>query len=177
MRISLIGFTGVGKTQIGRVLADRLGSAFFDVDGAIENRTGQSVTELLGKYGVEEFRNLETQVIADLTEKNGSCVIATGGGTLNRPANRTRLKKATRAVWLKAKPETIWHRIQDKPYVAPLFFTRQDPLMAIRAEMSRREPQYEEVAEFAVEIDGKEPEEVAENIEKALTTKEGALPK
>ncbi|MEK7287488.1 MAG: shikimate kinase [Elusimicrobiota bacterium] len=171
MNLSLIGFTGTGKTEIGRLLAHRMECEFFDLDETLEAKANQSVSEFLKKYGVEKFRDMETEVLAEILTGAGPFIIATGGGTLIRPANRTRLKNSTTAVWLKAKPETIWSRVQDKPYVAPIFFTRQDPLMAIRIEMSRRELHYEEASHWAIDVDGKAPCAVAEEIKKRIEVK------
>ncbi|MBI4370077.1 MAG: shikimate kinase [Elusimicrobia bacterium] len=168
MKISLVGFTGVGKTQVGRILAESLKIPFYDLDNILEVKTNQSVTEILGKYGIETFRDMESQALAELLNSTESFVIATGGGSLKRPTNRTHLRKNTKAVWLRGQPESIWHRIQDKPYVAPLFFTRQDPLMAIRIEMGSREMYYQEVSDITIDIDGKAPDIVAKEIRLAL---------
>ncbi|MBI4063150.1 MAG: shikimate kinase [Elusimicrobia bacterium] len=164
MKIALIGFTGVGKTEIGKILAAHLGLPFRDTDNILEERYGQSVTQLIGQHGVERFRDMETEMLAQLLETDESCVLATGGGTLVRPANRTRLKNKTKTVWLRATADTIWRHVQNKPYVAPLFMTRQDPLVAITVEMNRRRSYYEEAAEIAIGVDGKTPLEIAQEI-------------
>ncbi|MBI4668579.1 MAG: shikimate kinase [Elusimicrobia bacterium] len=167
-KISLIGFTGTGKTEAGGLLAGLLRVEFIDLDKAIEAKQSLSITEIFAKHGVESFRAAESEALSALLEQDKALVVSTGGGTLSRPANRTRLKNMTTAVWLKAKPETIWRRVQGKPYVAPLFFTRPDPLMAIQVELGRRRPHYEEVARLSVQIDGKTPGQVAQEIYEAI---------
>lgn len=168
-KIVLIGFIGVGKTAIGRALAALIKSSFFDVDKALEAKAGSSVSEIIAQ-GMERFRDLESDALRELLSHPGSGIVATGGGTLTRPANRTLIKQSGRVVWLKAEPETIWKRVQGKPYVAPLFYTKQDPLMAIRVELGRRERYYQEAAEFSVAVDGKTPEKVAKEIEVLIQT-------
>ena len=66
MKISLIGFTGVGKTQIGRILAKSLKISFFDLDNILEVKTKRSVSDILGKLGIEKFRDMESQELGEL---------------------------------------------------------------------------------------------------------------
>ena len=172
MKIVLVGFIGVGKTEIGKALALLLGAPFFDVDGELETSHGVSVSEIIAKQGLENFRDTESEALDRIMGQVEDCVVATGGGTLARPANRSKIKQNGLPVWLQAKPETVWARVQNKPYVAPLFYTKQDPLAAIRAEMVRRERYYQEVAKITIAVDGKPPDLVGEEIKRAINFKD-----
>ena len=79
----LVGMMGAGKTTIGRKLANRLGYHFFDTDALIEQSTGQKVNELFAKEGEAGFREIETQVLAQISSHT-NLVVATGGGIVTQ---------------------------------------------------------------------------------------------
>ena len=89
--IVLIGLSGCGKTTIGKLLAEKLGRKFVDIDSAIEKEEGCSINELF-LPGEEHFRNLETKAVLAL-EKEEALVISTGGGIVKRASNMESLKK------------------------------------------------------------------------------------
>lgn len=88
--IVLTGMPASGKTTIGKVLSEKLGMPFYDTDELIENRERKRISEIFSMCGEEGFRNIESEVIADVSLKNG-CIIATGGGAVLREDNIRRL--------------------------------------------------------------------------------------
>ncbi len=94
----LIGMMGSGKTTIGKLLSDRLGYQFFDTDGLIETITQQSVTEIFATMGEVGFRQVETQVLSELSSY-GRKLISTGGGIVTVPENWAHLRTGV-IVWL-----------------------------------------------------------------------------
>ncbi|CAI5464781.1 unnamed protein product [Closterium sp. Yama58-4] len=85
--IFLVGMMGSGKTTVGTLLADLLGYCFFDSDRVVEAAAGgASVAQIFAENGEEEFRQLETRVLAELSSM-GRLVVATGGGAVTRPVN------------------------------------------------------------------------------------------
>jgi len=88
--IILIGLMAVGKTTIGRLLADTLGWQFFDTDHEIESRAGADIPWIFDVEGEAGFRDREQAVIAELTKCRG-IVLATGGGAVLRAENRRQL--------------------------------------------------------------------------------------
>lgn len=94
----LVGMMGAGKTTIGRKLANRLGYHFFDTDALIEQSTGQKVNELFAKEGEAGFREIETQVLAQISSHT-NLVVATGGGIVTQQMNWSYLHHGV-VIWL-----------------------------------------------------------------------------
>ena len=90
----LVGFMGAGKTTVGRLLAQRLGWDFCDLDRRVEVRTGQSVAELFASRGEAAFREEERAAALGLLERE-ACVVAAGGGAWHEPATREVLADIT----------------------------------------------------------------------------------
>ena len=97
--IVLIGMPASGKTTLGAMLGNALGRPVWDSDEELFRRTGLTAEELLTERGENEFRRLETEVLADIGKRWGG-VIATGGGCVTRPENRDLLRQNGRIIWL-----------------------------------------------------------------------------
>ena len=110
--IVLIGLMGCGKTTVGQQLAQQLNWQFVDTDVAIEKQVGLSVADIFAQQGEPYFRQQETITLTSLlTQKQ--VVIATGGGIVTLPNNRTLLRKDPDSfvVYLQANIDTLIHRI------------------------------------------------------------------
>ena len=97
--IILVGFMGAGKSICGRMLARRTGRCFVETDDMIVAREGRTIPDIFRQDGEERFRQLEGEVLEDLTLKNGN-VIATGGGLPCREGRMESLKSLGTVVWL-----------------------------------------------------------------------------
>ena len=95
----LAGMPGSGKTTVGKALAALSGKPFIDLDAEIVRRAGVPIPEIFARQGEEIFRNLESQVLAEVCGKSGQ-VIATGGGAILRPENRTAMRRTGRVYHL-----------------------------------------------------------------------------
>lgn len=98
VNLYLIGMMGAGKTTVGKLLATQLGYRFFDTDAVIEQAAGQSIAEIFAESGEAGFRQLETQVLAELCAYKG-LVIATGGGIVLQRQNWSYLRHGI-VLWL-----------------------------------------------------------------------------
>ena len=91
----LVGMPGCGKSTLGQAVAEKLGKKYVDCDQLIVERAGMSIPDIFAKYGEKHFRDLESQVIADVCRER-SCVIATGGGAILRPENVRAMRQNSR---------------------------------------------------------------------------------
>jgi shikimate kinase len=148
LRLSLVGLPGSGKTTVGRQLARRLQIPFIDSDHQIEQRLGCTIREFFERDGEQRFRDIEEQVIDQLTQEP-SCVLSTGGGAVLRDSNRERLQSRGHVVYLKSTPEELFRRLKHDTQ-RPLLQV-QDPLKRLRELFAERDPLYREVAHFTLE--------------------------
>lgn len=145
----MIGFMGSGKTEVGRHLAERLSYTFVDTDEVIEKKVGKSIADIFDEYGEDYFRNLETEVVKELSGIR-RYVISTGGGIVINRENILILKQMGLVVWLKASPETIYERVRYGSH-RPLLNVDK-PLEEIKRLLELREPLYAE-ADISIEVD------------------------
>jgi shikimate kinase len=146
--VSLVGMPGGGKSTVGRHLAKRLDVPFADADSVIEQRIGEPIRSFFDREGEERFRDLEQEVIGELTNASTG-VLATGGGAVLRESNRRLLHDRTVAVYLSSTPEELARRLRHDTH-RPLLQVA-DPLARLRALHAERDPLYRDVAHFVVE--------------------------
>ena len=148
LSIIFVGLPGSGKTTIGRQLARRLGLTFVDSDHVIEHRLGCSIREFFAREGEVSFRDLEQEVIDELTQTHQG-VIATGGGAVLREANRRHLHERGQVIYLRSTPEDVFRRVRHDN-ARPLLQV-DDPLGRLRTLFEARDPLYREAAHFVIE--------------------------
>lgn len=146
--ISLVGLPGSGKSTVGRQLARRLQLPFIDSDHAIEARLGCSIREYFEREGEEPFRDVEEQVIDELTQ-DPQGVLSTGGGTVLRAANRAHLRERGKVIYLKSSPDELFRRLRHDTQ-RPLLQVA-DPLARLRDLYAVRDPLYRQTAHFVIE--------------------------
>lgn len=147
LSISLIGLPGSGKSTVGRQLARRLHLTFADSDHVIEQRLGCSIREFFEREGEERFRDIEAEVIDQLTQGGG--VLSTGGGAVLRQTNRERLRERGKVIYLKSTPEELMRRLRHDTQ-RPLLQV-QDPQQRLRDLYAQRDPLYRETAHFVID--------------------------
>lgn len=147
--VALVGMMGVGKSTVGRRLAESLGAGFVDSDEEIERAAGLSIPEIFERHGEPEFRRGERRVIERLL--NGPpIVLATGGGAYMDPETRALLKDKATTVWLRADLDLIWKRVNRRD-TRPLL-KRDNPKQVLADLLAMRAPVYAE-ADIAVDSD------------------------
>ncbi len=165
MLIILIGYRGAGKSTVARELAQRLGWTCVDADDEIERRTGRTVAEIFAEGGEASFRDLESQVLAELVRRE-HIVLAAGGGAVLSADNRELIARAGKVVWLKADAATIARRIADDRATTARRpkLTGQGGESEIVELLALRVPLYRQCANLEIETEDKSPAEIADEI-------------
>ncbi|EPF80639.1 shikimate kinase AroK [Acinetobacter rudis] len=159
--IYLVGPMGAGKTTVGRHLADFLDRQFLDSDHEIERKTGANIPWIFEKEGEVGFRQRETTVIDELTNKSG-IVLATGGGVVTQAANREFLKQRGIVIYLYTPVEIQLQRTyRDKN--RPLLQV-ENPAEKLSSLLTVRDPLYRDVAHYIIETNQGAARDLAQRI-------------
>jgi shikimate kinase len=164
--IFLIGPMGAGKSAVGRHLARTLHLSFVDSDDEIEARTGVDIPFIFEKEGEAGFRKREAVVIDDLSKMEG-IVLATGGGAIIDPDNRSRLGGRGFVVYLFTSVGQQVLRTR-KGRERPLL-ENTDPEGTLQALLDQRDPLYREIADIVIETDGRKVNSVANEIVESVS--------
>lgn len=159
--IFLIGFMGCGKSTMAKILSEKTEYKLVEMDETIETEAGMSINEIFEKYGEAHFRDLESQLIERIAEIGGA-VVSCGGGAVLREQNRECMRKNGKIIYLSATPETIYEHVK---------YSTNRPLLNgnmnveyITHLMEKRLPIYEDAADEIIVVDGKEKQQIVEEI-------------
>lgn len=160
--VVLIGFMGSGKTTVGIRLSYRMRRVIEDTDKLIERKEGRTISEIFATEGEEYFRQTETAMLQDLGSKLRGHILSVGGGTPVREENRPLLKKLGTVVYFRAKPETIYARLQGDT-TRPLLQC-ENPLQRIEELMAARKEAYESCADIIIDVDSLSMDEIIDKV-------------
>ena len=156
MNIVLCGMMGCGKTTVAAELSRLTGMEQTDTDAEIVNEYGR-IADIFEKYGEARFREIETQTVARISSRD-NIIIATGGGCVLNSANVEYLKRNGKIFFLQTRAETLVKRVEgdtERPLLAGGAEKRINELLPART------PKYLAAADYVVDTDGAEPEEIA----------------
>jgi shikimate kinase len=161
--IFLVGFMGTGKSTVGTLLAARLGRTFVDLDAAIEQEAGATVSELFATAGEKSFREREALALRRVVTGRGAPpVVAVGGGAVVHHGNLELMLDTGVVVCLAATPEVILSRIGDAA-TRPLLAKAEDRRAEVARLLAAREPYYRQ-AHLTVDTSAQAPSQVATRI-------------
>lgn len=156
MNIVLCGMMGCGKTTVAAELSRLTGMEQTDTDAEIVNEYGR-IADIFEKYGEARFREIETQTVARISSRD-NIIIATGGGCVLNSANVEYLKRNGKIFFLQTRASTLIKRVEgdtERPLLAGGAEKRINELLPART------PKYLAAADYVVDTDGAEPEEIA----------------
>ena len=165
--IALIGLRGAGKSTLGRMLAEKIGWPFVELNKEIEQQNGLSVAEIIALYGQEGFRRLEQAALNNLLAGKEPVVLATGGGIVSEPLTFDRVLSSFYTIWLKAKPEEHMARVRRQGDLRPMADDRS-AMQELRTILLSREPLYSR-ASATVDTAGLTQEKAAAQLIKAVS--------
>lgn len=162
----LIGFMGAGKTTVGTALARELGADFQDTDAMIEEKCGCTVSEIFEKHGEAYFRELETDLVRQLSETLQNTVLSVGGGLPVKKENHLYLKNIGTVVYLEVSKESVARRLGGDTTRPLLSGSESEVLEKIEKLMKKRAPVYETLADRTIHTDALTVEEIVGQIMK-----------
>ena len=150
--VVLVGPMGAGKSTVGKQLAVKLDHTFIDTDQLIESRAGADIPWIFDVEGEVGFRHRETAALESLCQLDHH-VIATGGGIITEARNLPLLKTLGFVVYLTASLDQLFDRTK-KDKKRPLLQV-ENPKIRISELFAKRDPIYQDVADFVLRTDGK----------------------
>lgn len=156
---------GAGKTLIGKKLKEILPELeLVDVDEYIENKAKMKISDIFAKYSENCFRDLETEAIRELCDKENQ-IISLGGGAFERKENRKMLNDNGKTIYLRATAQSLFDRIKSETH-RPLLQCGFG-VEKVQEILSKRAQNYEK-ASIIIDTDGKTPYNIIEEIQKRI---------
>ena len=163
--VVLVGPMGVGKSTIGRQLAQKMKLGFIDIDEEIEKKSGVTISEIFDNVGEDGFRRIESKVLNDNCCASGT-VVATGGGAILSDYNRAIMRHGL-VVYLHATPKQQLDRISNR-HSRPLLKNTEFPLKKLSELMTVRDPLYRSEADIIIRTDNMSKDAIVEALEDKL---------
>lgn len=166
--IVLVGYMGTGKSTIAESIRRKTKMQIIDMDQEIVKREKRTIAEMFEAEGEEYFRNLETNLLKELQNRD-NLIVSCGGGIVLREENIIEMKKVGTVVLLTVSPETIYRRVKNSKK-RPLLNGKMT-LEYIKEMMDSRKEQYEKAADLIVTGNGKTVKMISEEIIKKTQEK------
>ncbi|HKK39384.1 MAG TPA: shikimate kinase [Cryomorphaceae bacterium] len=143
-KVFLVGYMGVGKTTLGKRIANAMNLPFFDLDKEIVKMESRSVKEIFSESGEQYFRELESRVLKDFCNRKESFVLSTGGGTVASIGNMETMKESGIVIWLDLPIEKILGRLaqsKERPLLEDV--QPEDRKEFVEMHFAERQPHYQ----------------------------------
>jgi XRE family aerobic/anaerobic benzoate catabolism transcriptional regulator len=152
--IALLGLRGAGKTTLGRRLAEARDLPFVELDEAIEEKAGLSLSEIFSLHGEDYYRRLELECLRAVLERAEPVVLALSGGIVRNAPAFALVRSSCTTVWLRASPDDHMGRVLAQGDQRPMA-NRDNAMGELRSRLAAREPLYAQ-ADAAVETSGRD---------------------
>jgi XRE family aerobic/anaerobic benzoate catabolism transcriptional regulator len=168
-RVALIGLRGAGKSTLGRIVAEKLGWQFVELNKEIERDNGMSVPEIFAMYGQEGYRRFEQAALRKLIARDGPMLLATGGGIVAEPVTFDLILSSFYTIWIKAEPDEHMRRVREQGDLRPMGGDAS-AMQELRAILVSREPFYAR-ARAIVDTAGLSVDDAAERLHGVIASK------
>lgn len=162
VRVALLGLRGAGKSTVGRLLSERIGVPFHELDQRVEELAGLPLAELFAVHGEAYYRRIEREALERLLAEPTGFVVAAGGSLVTDPATFARLRGACTTVWLRARPEEHMGRVEAQGDLRPMA-RRADAMTELKGILAARAPLYA-LASHVVDTSSLEPAAVVHRV-------------
>ena len=159
--VMLVGLPGVGKSTVGRLVAEKLPAPLLDIDSILVRQMGMPIAQIFGMVGETRFRSMERDAVRTAQAREPA-VIVPGGGWAAQPGQMNEARPGSLLIYLKCAA-VVAARRTEQGEVRPLVAGAADPIDRVRALLAAREPYYT-LADYEVATDVKKPAEVAEEV-------------
>jgi shikimate kinase len=158
----LVGLPGIGKTTVGRGLAERLGREFIDLDELVVARSGASIAQIFASGGEPAFRAAEREATSAISRLADPAVVAAGGGWMTDPDTVALIRPPSRLVYLRGSPQLATARVSRSGPIRPLLEVGEVGALIPRLYMERRATY--ESADWTVDVENLDPQELTVEI-------------
>ena len=165
MIISLIGYMGSGKSHISKVLSQKLQLKLIDLDKEISLKNNLSIPEIFKQKGEIYFRKQERALLEEVLATSENCILSLGGGTPAYYNNMELITNSSESIFLRTSVKTLTERLLKQKQKRPLIALQKDEDLPefIAKHLFERNLYYSQ-AKYTVDTDGKEPEEIVDEI-------------
>lgn len=176
-RLLLVGMSGSGKSTVGKIVAEKIGWRFVDMDDVIEQEDGRTIPEIFMQDGEPAFRALEANLLQRVL-RDTDVVISTGGGATSNDTAQESLKatEGTLAAWLHADVDVLWERVHghsdDSRTTERPMLAADDPLAKMRALLEAR-TKYYGTADLTIPVGNRPPKATANDLAEIVNLANG----
>ena len=163
--IVFIGFMGTGKTLISNLLANKKALSLIDTDDLIVEKSKLPIVDIFAQKGEKHFRDLETNILKSLLDKEKS-IISTGGGIILKEENRKLLKQLGLVIWLQADTEAIINRLKHDTSRPLLQGSDDEKKQKIQSLLTTRNSLYQACSDLIIDTSSLTPTDIITKIEK-----------
>lgn len=157
--VFLVGYYGVGKTVLGKILSSRKNLKFLDTNTYIEEKEGKKLKNIISEKGIEYFKSLEKYTMENKVVHE--MIISTGATLVSNESLRHIIKKTGRVIYLKSSVNNIYNRLKEN---YSEYFDNNFSIFSVENELKKYEPYYEELENYVINVDGKSINELVSEI-------------